>query len=120
MIGALLIGFASTPANASSKKSEAKAYAKSYMKTTYGWGASQFACLDKVFNYESHWNDKDKNSRYLGIPQVNVGFVHSQGYSKKQFMSSHKIQVRVGLTYVKKRYGTPCKAWSHIKKRGWY
>lgn len=120
MIGALLIGFASTPANASLKKSEAKAYAKNYMKSTYGWGASQFACLDKVFNYESHWNDKDKNSRYLGIPQVNVGFVHSQGYSKKQFMASYKIQVRVGLTYVKKRYGTPCKAWSHIKKRGWY
>lgn len=117
---ALIVGVAATPAHANSKKEEAKTYAKSYIKKTYGWGPAQFSCLDHVFNYESHWNYKDKNRRYLGIPQVNSGFVRSQGLTKKQYMASYKIQVRVGVKYVKKRYGTPCKAWRHIKKHGWY
>lgn len=115
----LCVSLISSPAQATTKD-DAKAYAQSYMQTKYGWDTKQFACASSVFNYESHWNYKDKNSKYLGIPQVNAGFVRSQGYSKQQFMSDYKIQIRVGLTYIKKRYGTPCKAASHIHQNGWY
>ena len=99
---------------------DAKEYASAYMQETYGWGANQFGCTVKVFEYESHWNYKSKNAKYLGIPQVNSGFVKSQGVSKAEFMKDYKLQVRVGLKYIKKRYGTSCSAWSHIKKTGWY
>lgn len=101
-------------------KQDAKDYAASYMKDTYGWGAAQFTCTDKIFEYESHWNYKDKNGKYLGIPQVNSGFVKGQGYSKSAYMKDYKVQVRVGLKYIKKRYGTPCSAWKHIGSTGWY
>lgn len=101
-------------------KQDAKDYAKSYMKEKYGWGAAQFQCTNKVFEYESHWNYKTTNGKYLGIPQVNSGFVKGQGHTKSAFMKDYKLQVRVGLTYIKKRYGTPCKAWSHIDRTGWY
>lgn len=101
-------------------KQDAKDYASAYMQETYSWGDNQFGCTVKVFEYESHWNYKDKNGKYLGIPQVNSGFVKGQGVTKAEFMKDYKLQVRVGLKYIKKRYGTPCSAWSHIKKTGWY
>lgn len=101
-------------------KQDAKDYAATYMKETYGWSGAQFTCTVKVFEYESHWNYKTTNGKYLGIPQVNSGFVKGQGYSKTEFMKDYKLQVRVGLKYIKKRYGTPCKAWSHIGRTGWY
>ncbi len=117
---AVLLTAAMPTAQASASKSAAKSYAKSYMKQTYGWGDAQYACLVHVFNYESHWNYKAKNGRYWGIPQLNSGFVRGQGYSKSQFMANYKVQIRVGLKYIKKRHHTPCNAWHKIKKHGSY
>ena len=117
---ALLVVTTIPSANATPSKAAAKSYAKTYMKDTYGWGEKQYACLVRVYNYESHWNYKAKNGRYWGIPQLNSGFVRHQGYSKSQFMSSYKVQIRVGLKYIKNRHHTPCNAWHKIKKHGSY
>ena len=124
VVSVLIISLLGIPSIASGKtiehKQDAKDYAKSYMQEKYGWGTSQYGCTVKVFEYESHWNYKTSNGKYLGIPQVNKGFVNGQGYSKSEFMKDYKLQVRVGLTYIKKRYGTPCKAWNHIQDTKWY
>ena len=116
----VLLATAIPSAQASTSKSAAKSYAKTYMKQTYGWGDKQYGCLVKVYNYESHWNYRAKNGRYWGIPQLNSGFVRGQGYSKSQFMASYKVQIRVGLKYIKKRHHTPCNAWHKITKHGSY
>ena len=102
--------------------SAAKAYAKSYIDKQYGWGSKQYNCLVKVWEYESHWNVKSSGAggKYLGIPQLNRGFIKHSGYSVKQYKSSYQVQVRVGLKYIKTRYGTACGARAHIKRTGWY
>ena len=105
---------------APAKAKSAKSYAKTYMKAKYGWGAAQYKCLVRAWEYESHWNYKSQSKKYLGIPQLNVGFVKANGHTRKAFMKNYKVQVRLGLKYIKKRYGKPCSAWSHIKRTGWY
>lgn len=105
-----------TPANAK----VAKRYAKAYMKSHYNWGTKQYNCLVRVWEYESHWNYKSQSKKYLGIPQLNIGYVKAHGYTRKSFLKSYRPQVRLGLKYIKKRYGNPCKAWSHINRTGWY
>lgn len=116
----ILVGVNPASAKTIAHKQDAKDYAKSYMSEKYGWETKQFNCTVKIFEYESHWNYKTTNGKYLGIPQINSGFVKGQGHTKAEFMKDYKLQVRVGLTYIKKRYGTPCKAWSHIDRTGWY
>ena len=116
-----LIFSSMNPASARPAKSgEAKAYAKTYMSTKYNWAGKQYSCLVSLWEYESHWNYKSRSKKYFGIGQLNKGFIHHSGYSKKQYLASYKIQVRVGLKYIKSRYGTPCKANKHRKHTGWY
>ena len=119
----LTLGISLTPAQAKAAKSDAaKAYAKSYIDQKHGWGTKQYNCLVKVWEYESHWNYKSSGAggKYLGIPQLNRGFIKGSGYSVKEYKSSYSIQVRVGVKYIKSRYGTPCSARAHIKRTGWY
>ena len=121
--GLIAAGSVTSPVQAKAAKSDAaKTYAKNYIDHKYGWGTKQYNCLVKVWEYESHWNYKSSGAggKYLGIPQMNRGFIKHSGYSIKQYKSSYQIQVRVGLKYIKSRYGTACGARAHIKRTGWY
>ena len=106
------------PMNHPNHKAEqlaAKTYALSYMSKTYGWGASQFSCLNETWTDESHWNYRTHaGNSYFGIPQLGKSkFV--KHYSVKKFMTDPQLQVRVGLKYINDRYGSPCGV---ISKRG--
>jgi resuscitation-promoting factor RpfB len=78
----------------------------------YGWASGrQWNCLDRLWHRESRWDDRAKNpsSGAYGIPQK-MG-VPIRGAS---------AQIRWGLGYIHKRYGTPCEALHHQLKHGWY
>ncbi|UMO76232.1 hydrolase [Streptomyces phage Tomas] len=99
-----------------------KSYAKSKLKKKYPKSyKTQYSCLVNLWKKESGWNYKAKNphSGAYGIPQSLPGSkMKSAG---KDWKTNPRTQVNWGLDkYIYKRYGTPCTAWSHFKKKGWY
>ena len=77
---------------------------------------SQFACLDRLWAKESGWNPKAINPvksmglHAAGIPQL-------LGLGTKV---SPPSQIDRGLSYIRFRYGTACRAWVHWLRAGWY
>ncbi|GAA2514899.1 lytic transglycosylase domain-containing protein [Pilimelia columellifera] len=85
-----------------------------------GFGLDQMPCLDKLFAKESGWNHRARNnsSGAYGIPQALPGDkMASEG---ADWRNSPATQIRWGLGYIKGRYDTPCGAWAHSKRTGWY
>ncbi len=96
--------------------SAARAYARSVMASSYGWGADQFQCLNSLWNRESGWRVNAANpSGAYGIPQALPGSKMGAGWQ-----SSATVQINWGLRYIKAQYGTPCGAWGHSQSTGWY
>jgi murein DD-endopeptidase MepM/ murein hydrolase activator NlpD len=85
-----------------------------------GFEIDQFPCLDKLWKKESGWNHKAANpsSGAYGIPQALPGGKMSSAGS--DWRTNPATQIKWGLGYIKGRYGTPCKAWSHSQNVGWY
>lgn len=84
----------------------------------YGFAASEFECLDPLYMGESGWRvdaDNPYSSAY-GIPQA-LTSLHElpEGY-----MTSAEVQIRWGLEYIARVYGTPCNAWGFKQGHGWY
>ena len=96
-----------------------RSYAQEEAKK-YGWGASQFECLNKLWERESNWRhtaDNPKSSAY-GIPQALPGSkMASEG---SDWETNPKTQIRWGLRYIESRYSNPCNAWQHFTKKNWY
>ncbi|MEW2360177.1 lytic transglycosylase domain-containing protein [Spirillospora sp. NPDC029432] len=94
----------------------AQAYAKSIMDDP----STQFGCLQKLWNKESHWNYKASNpsSGAYGIPQALPG--SKMASAGADWKTNYKTQIKWGLGYIDDRYGTPCKAWQHSQSVGWY
>jgi hypothetical protein len=92
----------------------AKIYARNRL------GATQYACLDKIFTYESKWNPLAENSRSgaYGIPQALPG--SKMAAFGSNWRTSPLTQVKWGIWYVEDRYGSACAAWDHIEATGWY
>ncbi len=85
-----------------------------------GWGEEQFTCLVDLWNRESRWNFRAENpsSGAYGIPQALPG--NKMRSAGKDWRENPETQIRWGLTYIAERYSTPCKAWGHSEKNGWY
>jgi hypothetical protein len=97
-----------------------KDYARSYMKTTYGWGTKQYKCLENLWVRESGWNHASRNRRSgaYGIPQaLPASKMKSAG---NDWRTNPHTQIKWGLSYIVGRYKTPCGAWNHFKKKHWY
>ena len=91
----------------------AKIYARNRL------GATQYACLDKVFYYESKWNPRAANaSGAYGIPQAKPG--DKMATFGSNWRTSPLTQVKWGIWYVNSRYGSACGAWDHIVEYAWY
>ncbi len=84
------------------------------------WNKSQEACLVKLWTKESHWNYKAHNYRsgahgiaqsYPAIKMESVGL---------DWRTNPVTQIRWGLNYIDKRYGSPCKALYRHNVRGSY
>lgn len=97
-----------------------QSYAHDLVINKYGWTEKDFDALVILWQKESGWNPKAKNkhSGAYGIPQALPGSkMKSAGADWK---TNYKTQIKWGLKYIKKRYGSPSKAYGHFKKKGWY
>jgi len=80
------------------------------------WRDKQMSCLSMLWGKESAWNPKAYNKIKVqgrnagGIPQL-LGLDPD---------TPATLQIERGLDYIYYRYGTPCNAWSHFKRQGWY
>lgn len=84
----------------------------------FGFGDDQFGCLDKLFVSESNWRvdaDNPTSSAY-GIPQA-LTQLHDL---PDDYMTNPVTQIRWGLEYIERRYGSPCSAWSFKQGHNWY
>jgi len=81
---------------------------------------AQFACLDKLWTQESHWNAKalNKSSGAFGIAQFLPTTWGNYNFEYKP--TSPMKQIDYGLHYISRRYGSPCAAWRHEMRFGWY
>jgi hypothetical protein len=82
---------------------------------TYARGkvpAAQWPCLRQLWQKESGWNPSAANptSSAYGIPQM----------LRMKPGTPWRTQIDRGLGYIAHRYGTPCAAWGHSQRNGWY
>jgi len=106
-IGSLLssAAYAYAPRLGFEKIDALKAYTSMQMNKT------QYACIEKLYTYESHWNQYATNGSHWGIPQgESVWLKGKSGYT----------QIDWGLRYIKHRYHTPCNALHHFNRYGWH
>ena len=73
--------------------------------------SKQYYCIEKLWDRESHWDPTARNSKSTayGIPQL-LGLKETNGFK----------QIDMGIKYIVHRYGTPCNAYLHHKKKGNY
>jgi len=85
-----------------------------------GWGDDQFACLVALWNKESGWrvNAYNASSGAYGIPQSLPG--SKMASAGADWETNPATQIAWGLGYIGGRYGSPCGAWDHSQRVGWY
>lgn len=97
----------------------AKDYARGAIGA-YGWGQDQFGCLVSLWNRESGWRADALNpsSGAYGIPQALPG--DKLASAGADWRTNAATQINWGLSYIAGRYGSPCGAWDHSQRTGWY
>jgi hypothetical protein len=103
-----------TPTHAVVATTSPKAYALAQV------GATQFRCLDLLWEKESNWRVTATNptSGAYGIAQALPASKYASAGSDWQ--TNAITQIRWGLGYIKAVYGTPCAAWAHSQATNWY
>ena len=98
----------------------AKYVARQIMLSEYNWGSYQFACLNRLWTKESHWNYKAHNykSGAHGIPQALPA--NRMDIISTDWRKNPVTQMRWGLRYIEIRYENPCKAWAKFKRSKYY
>ncbi len=111
---------AATALAAANTPDGARATARDLAASRYGWGESQFSCLAQLWAKESGWSYTalNESSGATGIPQALPGSKMASVGSDWQTNAS--TQIRWGLDYISRGYGTPCSAWSHSQAMDWY
>jgi len=100
----------------------AKWYAREHITRVYNWNDKQFGCLVSLWTKESNWRYTaiSKNKKWYGIPQATKLVVNGLGFTLKNYMRAPELQVQAGARYINYRYGSPCAAWKHSQRKGWY
>jgi hypothetical protein len=71
----------------------------------------EFKCINKLYYYESRWNDKARNGSMYGIPQGNSIYLKTATGIK---------QVKWGISYNLNRYGSMCAAWEFFQENNYH
>jgi hypothetical protein len=99
-----------TKATMEQKKAN-KAMAMRFAKAGFGWDETQRKCIWKLFDEESRFDNFADNK-------------HSSAYGIAQMLNEQSrdpaIQILNAYRYIKHRYETPCRAWSHHLNKNWY
>jgi hypothetical protein len=98
----------------------AREVTKILMDEKYGWGESQYTCLDSLWTKESNWNYKSSNKRSgaHGIPQALPA--DKMEVIGTDWRTNPVTQISWGLRYIDIRYDTPCKAYAKFKRLRYY
>lgn len=85
-----------------------------------GWGEDQFSCLVRLWNRESGWRVEARNpsSGAYGIPQAYPA--ERLAAAGPDWRTNAATQISWGLSYIAARHGSPCGAWDHSQRTGWY
>lgn len=83
-------------------------------------GAGQFQCFSNIIERESGWNYTAQNpsSGAYGLVQALPG--SKMASAGADWQTNPATQITWGLGYISGRYGTPCGAWAHSQRVGWY
>ena len=88
----------------------------------YGFSQSQWPCLERLWIGESGWNYRAENasSGAYGIPQSLPG--SKMATVAGDWRSNPVTQIKWGLDYIKRSYGSPCNALDQWNARSphWY
>lgn len=100
-------------------KGEYQKYALSLLPD-FGWDDSQLEPLIYLWNKESGWNPRahNRSSGAHGIPQALPG--RKMASEGSDYYTNPEPQIRWGLKYIARRYGSPSSAWGHFRSKGWY
>lgn len=111
---------AATALAAANTPDGARATARDLAAAQYGWGESQFSCLTQLWAKESGWSYTALNegSGATGIPQALPG--SKMASAGPDWQTNASTQIKWGLDYISRGYGTPCSAWSHSQAMDWY
>lgn len=104
---------------ASGQKGEYQKYALSLFPD-FGWSDKELEPLINLWNRESHWNPKshNKGSGAHGIPQaLPAKKMASEG---SDYYTNGNTQIRWGLKYIARRYGSPSAAWRYFLSHNSY
>ncbi len=98
----------------------ARSVAAQIAASEYGWGADQFSCLDSLWQKESGWDYQayNQNGGATGIPQALPG--DKMATFGADWQTNATTQIRWGLDYISRAYGSPCSAWGHSQSVNWY
>lgn len=90
-----------------------------WMAAKRGWTGPQWTCLETLWTRESGWDHTARNptSGAYGIPQ---SLPASKLYSAGRAIHTAYTQLKWGLSYVAKRYRTPCAALAFWNRNHWY
>ncbi|WP_295839551.1 hypothetical protein [uncultured Microbacterium sp.] len=112
-------GGATAPAGPIMSPNDARAHARGALGG-WGWGDDQYSCLNSLWNRESGWRADALNpsSGAYGIPQALPG--EKMASAGLDWRTNAVTQISWGLSYIKSRYGSPCGAWDHSERTGWY
>jgi hypothetical protein len=99
----------------------ARSVATSIIQDLYSdWNSSQISCLNQLWSGESHWNFQAHNYRSgaqgiaQALPPTKMEIVSTD------WRTNPVTQIKWGLSYIKARYGSPCKALRTKHWRGYY
>lgn len=86
----------------------------------HGWGAAQHDHLVRLWTRESNWRWDATNptSGAYGIPQALPA--SKLAGAGDDWKTNPCTQIQWGVSYIKKRYGSPAKAWTFWQKNNWY
>ncbi len=98
----------------------ARATAAAIAADQYGWGSGEFECLNSLWQKESGWNYQayNEDGGATGIPQSLPG--DKMASFGADWATNATTQIRWGLNYIQRAYGSPCAAWGHSQSVNWY
>lgn len=79
-----------------------------------------FVALLELWRRESDWRTSaaNPNSSARGIPQAMTSLYPET--QTEEWLNDPEAQIRWGLEYIQRRYGSPTKALEHHDRKGWY
>lgn len=85
----------------------------------YGWSGDQWRALYELWSRESGWNPQADNptSSAFGIPQALTG---THDVSSAYLRGNPRAQIKWGLDYIDRRYGSPLEALAFHDSNNWY